>query len=250
MGLGEDDFAAALDLASANSFRTHRPLVKIHGCVRDKMYTLWCPRQLAAPPATRIDEEIQRRLESCQTWLSANLVGKDIVFVGFWSDWAYLTPILAHALDTVRASFVVLVDPGDRTFLSTKAPELWDWANKAATFRHVKQSGDQFLEELRFGFGANFMRRTLLQSLPGFSAANPGVPNPGVDFPGASNDDLYSLRRDTVGVSGARIARMSAPDPSTEGVGLTCLWNRTQPNMKSYLERGGVCRGASTAKHR
>ena len=63
------------------------------------------------------------------------------------------------------------------------------------------------------------MKRALLQSMPAFSALYPGVPAPTTEFPGISSTDLYALRRDTVGVPGSRIARMAAPDASTEGVG-------------------------------
>lgn len=219
--LGEDDFQPALDLPSANAARPYRPLVKIHGCVRDKLHTLWCPRQLSPPPAplAQPEQEIQRRVASCSTWLAANIVDRDILLVGFWSEWAYLTPILATALTGLRASLVVLIDPGTATSLELKAPELWRWANTATTFRHIPQSGDQFLEEVRSAFAINFMKRTLLQSMPSFSAMHPGVPEPTTDFTGLSNGDLYAVRRDTVGVAGSRIARMAAPDPSTEGVG-------------------------------
>jgi hypothetical protein len=219
--LGEDDFQAALDLPAANLTRAHRPLVKIHGCVRDKFHTLWCPRQLNPPPPPLAppEQEIQRRVSSCKTWLSANVVGRDIIFVGFWSDWAYLTPILAGALAGLRASLVVLVDPGNDAYLAAKAPELWRWANTATTFERVPHSGDQFLEELRSAFATSFMGRTLVQALPSFKTLHPGSPEPDVAFAGASNDDLYALRRDTVGVPGSRIPRMSAPDVSTEGTG-------------------------------
>lgn len=221
MELGEDDFHAALDLPAANLTRAHRPLVKIHGCVRDKIHTLWCPRQLNPPPPPLAppEQEIQRRVSSCKTWLSANIAGRDIIFVGFWSDWAYLTPILASALTGLRASLVVLVDPGDAAYLSAKAPDLWTWANTATTFEHVPQSGDEFLDELRSVFAINFMQRTLTQAMPSFNALHPGSPAPHVGFAGASNEDLYALRRDTAGVPGSRIPRMSTPDPSTGGVG-------------------------------
>src|ERR1019366_4488070 len=38
-------------------------------------------------------------------------------------------------------------------------------------------------------------------------------------FVGLSNDDLYALRQDAYGVPISSIARMAAPDASTEGVG-------------------------------
>src|ERR1019366_1660698 len=149
MELGEDDFQPALDLPSANEPHLHHPLLKIHGSVEDKHHTLWCPKQLAPPPAavTPPDQVIQQRLASCTTWLNANIVGKDIVFVGFWSDWAYLAPVLASALTGIRASLVVLVDPGAEAFLIAKAPELWKWAKTATEFQHVREPGEVFLSE-------------------------------------------------------------------------------------------------------
>jgi hypothetical protein len=165
--LGEDDFQAALDLPAANHSLRHNPLLKIHGCVRDRHHTLWCKRQLDSSPAPVpvAEQEIQSRLDSCKTWLASNIVGRDIVFLGFWSDWAYLTPILATALTGLRATRVILVDPADEAYLSAKAPELWQWAH-TAEFRHVRESGDVFLDELRLVFADNLMRRVLRGAVP------------------------------------------------------------------------------------
>ncbi len=219
--LGEDDFQPALDLVQANLTRKHKPLLKIHGCVMDKIHTLWCTRQLIPPPppVAPPEQEIQRRVNSCSNWLAANIAGRDIVFVGFWSDWSYLNSVLAGALTGHRATFVALVDPGDSAFLENKAPELWAWANQATVFEHVRQSGDQFLDELRLAFSKNLLKRALLLALPSFNTLCPGRTNPDTGFDGVSNDELYDLRQDIVGVPRLRIPKASAPEPHFESVG-------------------------------
>ena len=242
-GLGEDDFQAALNLESANRDLPHRPLLKIHGCVRDRYHTLWCKRQLDASlnPMPATEKEIQSRLASCKSWLAANVVGRDIVFVGFWSDWAYLTPILAETLTGLRPSRVVLVDPADAAYLSTKAPELWKWAH-GTDFHHECATGADFLDDLRLVFAENLMTRILNEGRASFLALNPGGVAPDPSFLGFTNDDLFALRRDAFGVPAESVPRMFRPERSMEGVGRVHLRLRNagaSPDGRYYKLKNG-----------
>jgi hypothetical protein len=80
--LGEPFYVADIDGDEANIVRERRPHLKIHGClVRDDRNTLWCMSQLAKTP-------MKERHAQFKAWLAANLRERDLVFVGFWSDWA------------------------------------------------------------------------------------------------------------------------------------------------------------------
>jgi hypothetical protein len=220
MNLGEDSFVRAVDSGSANIDHGHKPYLKIHGCVCDPDHTLWCRSQLEGPPpVSPPNETLRTRITSASVWLQANLPEKDLIFIGFWSDWIYLNDVFANYFHSVHGSLVVLVDPQDAAALTAKAPALWSWANASTNFCHVSETGNDFLEELRSAFSKNLLERVLRESATGFSAARPGVPVPPTDFNGMSLDDLYAFRRDTAGVSSQRIPRYFQPDPSMDAVG-------------------------------
>jgi hypothetical protein len=220
MNFGEDSFEPAVDAVTANIDHNHKPYLKIHGCVRDPDLTLWCHSQLnGAPPVSAPNQTLRDRIASASGWLQANLPEKDLIFIGFWSDWTHLNDVFANYLHAVHGSMVVLVDPQDAAALTAKAPALWAWSNANANFHHVRETGNAFLEELRVEFSKNLLQRVLLAAVTGFGAVRPGVPVPPTDFNGLSLDDLYAFRRDTVGVSSQRIPRYFQPDPSMDAVG-------------------------------
>ena len=224
MDLGEDSFVPSLNSNDANVDHGHRAYLKIHGCVRDPDHTLWCRSQLdGAPPVTPANQELRARLTSSRGWLEANLPEKDLVFLGFWSDWSYLNDLFASYFHSVHGCLVVLVDPQSDADLSAKAPDLWNWANASAEFRHLPEKGDDFLAELRIRFSKNLLERVLLSAATGFSQMKSGAAVPSTAFDGVSVDDLYAFRRDTGGVSSIRIPRYSRPDPSMDAVGRTHL---------------------------
>lgn len=218
--LGEDYFHAAPDAQHANVSRTHRPFIKLHGCSREPDYTLWCHAQLTLPPpVSPANEEIRRRLDSLSVWLEANLTEKTVLFVGFWTDWSYLTSVLANSVDSVHIPLVVLVDPLSKVDLEAKAPELWKWANSNTEFVHIPAKGEVFLTRLRKAFSENLLSRVLSEAAESFGATKPGVPLPPVIFAGLTVDDLYSLRQDVYGVPSTRIPRYAEPDGSMDAVG-------------------------------
>ena len=152
--LGEGDPEPSLDAEGIQKYRHHKPLLKIHGTVGDKDHTLWCKRQLRNPGLLdQADKVLRQRIKSSLSWLRANLFEKDLVFVGFWSDWVYFNRLFAHYLKSAHGQSVVLVDPQPAEALQAKAPQLWAWAaSHGANFSHIQESGDVFLDELRSKF--------------------------------------------------------------------------------------------------
>jgi NAD-dependent SIR2 family protein deacetylase len=222
--LGENAFNYAVDSNSANINHGHNTYLKIHGCVRDPDHTLWCHGQLNRPaPVSTANQTIRDRIASSTGWLQANLPEKDIIFVGFWSDWIYLNDVFANYFHAVHGSMVVLVDPQPAAALEAKAPALWAWAQANGNFHHVPEYGNDFLNELRAGFSKNVLERVLLSAVPGFNIARAGVPVPPTDFNGVLIDDLYALRRDVGGVPSGQIPKYFQPDGSMHAVGRTHL---------------------------
>ena len=175
--LGERNFRSALDgVEAAELADRHRPLLKLHGCHRrDSSNTLWAQSQIDP------NGEIQTRLARSATWLTGQLVGRDLVIVGFWTDWDYLNNVLSRALQDSTPRTVVVVDPADRQVLQQKAPELWDWANRH-NFRHVPEPADAFLDELRIVFSRGFVKRAIAGGIPHFAALFPQREAGGTDF--------------------------------------------------------------------
>jgi NAD-dependent SIR2 family protein deacetylase len=243
MGLGEDNFLPALDLKGVNAPNDHRPLIKLHGCVLDRDHTLWCQHQLKSPaPITPANQLLRQRIYELSQWLGANLPEKDVLFVGFWTDWSYLNSVLAEHLNATHLPLVVLVDPQSSADLAKKAPELWDWAKSNVKFHHVQTTGQEFLRELRNAFSRNLLTRVLLQAVPGFQNTNPGIPTPSTEFDGLSTDDLHSVRRDVFGVPSTRIPRFMEPHISMDAVGRAHLMLRhggAQPVGSRYVSLGG-----------
>jgi len=200
--LGEPNFEAALDGNEAEIEREHKTYLKLHGCfVRDKDNTVWCKEQL-------LDDPLKTRVEKSKNWLRSRLVGKDLVFLGFWSDWSYLNFILENCVGAFQPGFVLVVNPGDVTSLQTKAPKLWDLANRGQqAFFHEKTTGDIFLDELR----KRYLRSFLEQALDGAKSTYLGLvgaaPTCAIDFPSSSTEALFAIKQDMCGVGRANPAR-------------------------------------------
>lgn len=180
--LGESDFLPALNGAQANMNRKHGLYLKLHGCcVRDREHTVWFREQLAT------DAVIKSAIDASALWLRGALINRDVIFVGFWSDWSYLESVLLSALEFAVPDRVFVVDPADEAFLQAKAPQLWAWAHRASDFVHIQASGADFLADLRKRFSLNFVDRV-------FDLANlPPMPNT------TTGDAAYELRRDACG---------------------------------------------------
>ena len=213
--LGEPLFEAALDGKEASRASPHHPLLKIHGCCRrNKEETLWCREQLLTPP-------LKDRIESSKIWLNAQLRGRDVLFIGFWTDWDYLNSVIEDCIRSSEPALVVLVDPLDSSALQCKAPELWNWANSGRfQFHHERISGADFLDELRKEFSILFLEQLLAEARPTFCALTGSSSSPPFSFDRTKTSaDFYSLRRDYTGISSTNIVREKIPSALCAQVG-------------------------------
>lgn len=194
------------------------PLLKIHGCwARDRDNTLWTPEQLTAPP-------LQTRVPDAADWARNRLMNRDILVVGFFTDWDYLNTILADALDAVQPANLIVVDPDEPANLELKAPNLYAVGQTAAhQFCHVQEYGDVFLRRLRVHFSQMFIRRTLHGGSAAFATCKGAPPPPDLLEPGESEPDaLWRLRRDIQGCRPNQPATLREP-PDEPELGLTIL---------------------------
>jgi hypothetical protein len=222
--LGEKTFVGALDGDQANRTRDYRPLLKIHGCYNQRDYTLWCADQLDASRADKVSITLRTRIESSRNWLQGILPERQLILIGFWSDWAYLNKVLVDSVKSVHPTGIIVVDTLPGAELQVKAPELWAWANGfGPNFRHVPEKAEVFLRELRDLFSRNILKRVLMTAW----ANTPGICGDlsVVDSSLASldTDALYAVRRDFVGAPGGRVARWKEPQDWMNEVGTAHL---------------------------
>jgi hypothetical protein len=225
-------FNTALDGAQANATVDQSPFLKFHGCgFKDQERTVWTSSQFVSDP------EIAARKASCEGWIQANLQDKDLLFVGFWSDWSYLNKAISESFNNTHPRSIVLVDPGDSAFLQGKAPELWALAHQVGiTFTHVQESGDKFLAELRKAFSEAFLRELLRIGADAFAAFRPGVivNQAWHTLPDLSNEQLYSWRRDAEGKTARQPATRVKPDVASPAVALAHILVRGD----GWVEKG------------
>ncbi len=195
------DMRGALTGQDAQNTQGHRPLVKFHGCMQiDRLHTLWTHAQLAEPA-------MAARINSVSQWMQLVLPGKDLVVVGFWSDWGYLNDVLSTAF-TTTANSVTVIDLSDAAALEHKAPTLWQRLHAASvTFEHVQHSGAEVLKELRAEFSKVWARRFFNLAGP---AVGPG-PSDHTCLATLDVDELYRLRQDAEGIPYPRAATKRQP---------------------------------------
>lgn len=202
------DFRAALDGDDAIIQATRQgPLLKFHGCaVQDRRATVWAPSQLTEPT-------IAARIEKTKTWMAANLRQRDLLVVGFWSDWTYLNDVIGAALKDVAPLSVTVVDLSDAQQLEQKAPDLWALAHgENVTFEHVRESGADVLDQLRRAFSRNFLRQMLNAGRAAIEEEIGEQGNPGwFEVADQSSEALYALRRDAEGVPVGKPATQLRP---------------------------------------
>jgi hypothetical protein len=211
--LGEDLQASLTGAEAVQHEQRHSPLLKLHGCGnRNRQATIWTRRQLGADP-------IRTTLMNAREWLAVNLQQKDLVVIGFWTDWAYLITVLEESLVAAGSASVLVVNPDEAASLQAKAPRLWDLlSSTGAPFRHERMSAEVFLEELREAFSRRYLRQLLAMGEPQYVAAF-GAP-PGGDW--LTGDDtpreaLYDRRRDAEGRRVGRAARRREPTVDAQG---------------------------------
>lgn len=182
---------------------TQSPLVKFHGCLHiDREKTLWTTGQL-------VDPTITRRISTCSDWMKLVLPGKDLLVVGFWTDWGYLNSVLASALDSGGFNSVTVVDPASSAALQGKGPTLWAHLTAGTThFQHIQASGSEALAELQVAFSRVWLKKFYALAKPSLEAE--GKPYSPVD-PDLPIDQLYDLRRDAEGTPYDRAAHAKEP---------------------------------------
>lgn len=226
------------------------PLLKIHGCwVADRFNTVWAPGQLGASP-------VREKVQQSATWLQAHLLNKDLIVVGYSTDWDYLNAVLEQTLGVVAPSSVLIVDPSTTAQFNAKAPELSALAGRSGNAFHLQASGADFLEALRRAYSEAFVRVSLAQGSEEFEFIS-GSP-PRADYlaaPATDLDSLWRMRRDLLGCRPQEPARDRDP-PNEPAVGLTILELRAAGAVPdgSYWRVNGrtvrVLRAPNTFLHR
>lgn len=200
--------AAAIDGISAAAFRPDEsPLLKLHGCRNvDPKNMVWAPGQLSTPP-------VSHRIESSTYWLRGRLTDRDLLIVGYSTDWDYLNEILAGTLGAANPASVLVVDPLHADAFAQKAPALFALGQRAgANFRHVRASGADYLDSLRRSFSKSYLRRVLAGGQDLYQQQYGVAPDPAwIDPPDLSNEALWSLRRDLEGCLPNKPARERSP---------------------------------------
>lgn len=201
-------FRGSLDGDEANVDTVRQaPLLKFHGCAhRDPASTVWAPSQLEDPL-------ISARIERSKIWMAANLRQKDLLVVGFWSDWEYLNAIIGGALADVQPLSVTVVDLSPTDTLEEKAPQLWQIAHaNNVHFEHVRESGADVLDELRRAFSMNYLRQVLAAGRTIFEESTGVQCNPDwLEVADYDSETLYALRRDAEGVPAVQPATRIRP---------------------------------------
>jgi hypothetical protein len=137
------------------------------------------------------------------------LPGKDLLVVGFWTDWGYLNSVLAAAMRPGGFDSVTVVDPATDAALQGKAPSFWIILTSGTTqFRHIQASGSDALAELQVAFSRVWLKRFYALAKPLLEAE--GKPYSVID-PDLPIEDLYNLRRDAEGTSYDRAAHTKEP---------------------------------------
>lgn len=199
------------------------PLLKVHGCrVIDPPNMVWAPGQLNAPP-------VDARIISSAQWLTGRLLDRDLVIVGYWTDWDYLNTVLTNVLNAVHPSRVIVVDLADGATFAAKAPALYALGQQAQTaFQHVRASGADFLAALRRDFSKSFVRRVLRSGADDYEALTGAAPPAALtEPPDLDNDTLWRMRRDLEGCAPNEPSLLRTP-PNESLLGLTVLQLRAR----------------------
>jgi hypothetical protein len=194
------------------------PLLKIHGCrTCDPDNMVWAPGQLEVEP-------VSGRILSSEGWLRVRLLDRDLLIVGYWTDWDYLNNVLERTLGAIRPARVIVVDPADAGNFAAKARALYALGQRATTaFQHVSASGSDFLERLRLEFSKSFMRRVLHAGANAYQEQTGTPPLPPWTEPAdLDNEMLWRVRRDLEGCTPDQPALDRNP-PEEALLGLTLL---------------------------
>lgn len=229
------DLRGALNGQEAVSFTTDaNPLLKFHGCLRrNRESTIWTLEQLTEP-------EIEARIESFANWMNLHLPGKDLVVLGFWTDWRYLNKVLTEALTLDSANSVTVIDPCSRDELQSKAPELWEKLTSLSdVFEHVPMSAADALDQIRVAFSKGWARR--FYALGALIVTAAGKPIPSEATPDdLTCEDLYNFRQDAEGVPYYRAAIQKEPaqDAAQCAVAHMLILNSGAAKIGPFFQQG------------
>lgn len=227
------------------------PLLKIHGCrVIDPANTVWAPGQLDADP-------VCGRIECSAAWLGQQLLNRDLIIIGYSTDWDYLNAVLGTALGAVNPARVLVINPAESAKFAEKAPELVTVGNRATNgFSYLKASGADFLAELRLAFSKSFVRQVISGGRDEFADVYGEPPCPPLlEPPDIDNEQYWLMRRDLLGCLPSEPADRSFP-PDEPLLGLTVLQLRSAGAVAdgSYWKIGGqtvrVIRTPNSILHR
>ena len=215
------------------------PLLKVHGCWSRRDETVWARGQIGQGP-------LRRRLRECSDWLRVRLLDRDLLIVGYSTDWNYLNEVLESTIGAVSPTRVIVVDPCDTQAFADKAPMLYELGQRASTeFCHVRCSGDDFLHQLRVAFSRMFVRRVLHSGRDAF--VEHAGREPEADWLEPASDDvdvLWNIRRDLEGCRPDQPATMRVP-PDEPVLGLAMLQLRSRgatPNGNFWTVGGRTVR--------
>ncbi|WP_340313582.1 SIR2 family protein [Rhizorhabdus argentea] len=182
------------------------PLLKIHGCWTDPPGTVWAVGQVGVDP-------IHTRVTQSGAWLTQRLLDRDLIIVGYWTDWDYLNDVLEQSLGAVSPSRIIVVDPCDTASFETKAKALFELGQRASKgFFHVQASGAVFLNQLRVDFSRALLRRVLHSGSDAYAAHAGGAPDPAWLEPAmADAKTLWRIRRDLEGANPNEPAKSHQP---------------------------------------
>lgn len=227
------------------------PLLKIHGCrLRDRPNMVWAAGQIGVPP-------VSQRIANSATWLNAHLLDRDLLIVGYSTDWDYLNAIFGATLGAVAPTRVLVVNPAAGPDVQARAPDLYAIGRRAAGgFMHVRACGSAFLDALRLQFSRSFVRQVLQLGVTEFAELAGHPPNAAwVEAPDLDNQTLWQVRGDLEGRLPGQPCAARVP-PQEALVGLTLLQLQSGggiadgPYWQIHGRRVRVLRAANKALHR
>jgi hypothetical protein len=211
------------------------PLLKLHGCIdRTREETLWALEQLA-------EDDVKERLTAWANWIHLNLQGKNLLIVGFWTDWGYLNSAINGVLTGHGLASITVVDPLTAAELQARAPDLWATLNTAGIFEHVQASSETALNELRLAFSRVWLKKFLRLGKPSIDASRGGCAAAALEPPDGLMSDLYNMRRDAEGVPYHRAATSREPAAASAQAAYTHLLFARSGALRqgAWIDSGG-----------
>jgi len=144
--------------------------------------------------------------------MGLTLPAKDLLVVGFWTDWGYLNDVIATALNVNAFNSVTVVDPKSSADLQTSAPTLWGCLTGGTfPFQHVQASGTDALAELRAAFSKVWAKKFFALGQPMLQANGKSYSAIVTDM---SCEEFYNFRQDAEGTPYHRAAKQKSPSAS------------------------------------